>query len=155
MKMDTRPAYCLHDYPADGLKGRNGIGNILWKGVGTDAGGVIQCSLTRGYYLQGPKPLACAMWILANERKAESVMSREENVRSILTSSEVSQLPVRDRVGLVIQHLQWVVETYGKNIGVRFQTRQCAQRNRESDTLDQAKSGTHASAKTLHPAHLL
>ncbi len=30
-------------------------------------------------------------------------MSQEENVRSILTSSDVSQLPIRDRVGLVIQ----------------------------------------------------
>lgn len=30
-------------------------------------------------------------------------MSQEENVRFILTSSDVSQLPIRDRVGLVIQ----------------------------------------------------
>ena len=30
-------------------------------------------------------------------------MSQEENVRSILASSAVSQLPIRDRVGLVIQ----------------------------------------------------
>ena len=30
-------------------------------------------------------------------------MSQEETVRSILTSSEVSQLPLRDRVGLVVQ----------------------------------------------------
>jgi len=30
-------------------------------------------------------------------------MSQEENVRSILTASDVSQLPIRDRVGLAIQ----------------------------------------------------
>ena len=30
-------------------------------------------------------------------------MSQEENVRSILTSSDVSKLPIRDRVGLVIE----------------------------------------------------
>src|SRR5947209_16373426 len=30
-------------------------------------------------------------------------MSQEENVRTILTSSDVSQLPIRDRVGLVIE----------------------------------------------------
>src|SRR5437868_1460261 len=30
-------------------------------------------------------------------------MSQEENVRSILTSSDVSQLPIRERVGLVVQ----------------------------------------------------
>ena len=30
-------------------------------------------------------------------------MSQEEHVRSILTSADVSQLPVRDRVGLVIE----------------------------------------------------
>ena len=56
-----------------------------------------------GVLLTGTKPLACAMWILANDRKAESTMSQEETVRSILTSSDVSQLPLRDRVGLVVQ----------------------------------------------------
>ncbi len=56
-----------------------------------------------GVLLRGTKPLACAMWILTNERKAESDMSQDETVRSILTSSDASQLPVRDRVGLVIQ----------------------------------------------------
>ena len=30
-------------------------------------------------------------------------MSQEENVRSILTSADVSQLPIRGRVGLVIE----------------------------------------------------
>jgi F420-dependent oxidoreductase-like protein len=34
---------------------------------------------------------------------AESTMSQQENVRSMLTSSGVSQLPIRDRVGLAIQ----------------------------------------------------
>src|SRR5712692_6051746 len=43
------------------------------------------------------------MLILANERRIESAMSQEENVRTILTSSDVSQLPVRGRVGLAIQ----------------------------------------------------
>ncbi len=57
----------------------------------------------KGYYLRGPKPLACALWILANERRAENVMSKEENVRSILTSADVSQLPLRGCVGLVIE----------------------------------------------------
>jgi F420-dependent oxidoreductase-like protein len=56
-----------------------------------------------GVLLTESKPLACAMWILANDRKAESAMSQEENVRSVLTSSDVSQLPIRDRVGLVVQ----------------------------------------------------
>src|SRR5438067_11095722 len=41
--------------------------------------------------------------MLANERRIEIAMSQEENVRSILTSSDVSKLPIRDRVGLVIQ----------------------------------------------------
>src|SRR5205823_5087420 len=40
---------------------------------------------------------------LTNERKAESAMSQEETVHSILTASEVSHLPLRDRVGLVVQ----------------------------------------------------
>src|SRR5256885_1465576 len=43
------------------------------------------------------------MLILANERRIESAMSQEENVRTILTSEDVSQLPVRSRVGLAIQ----------------------------------------------------
>ena len=54
------------------------------------------CCLRRSY------PLACARGKFANERRAESVMSQEETVRSILTSSDVSQLPVRGRVGLVV-----------------------------------------------------
>src|SRR5204863_5390743 len=41
--------------------------------------------------------------MLANERRIESAMSHEENVRSILTSEDVSNLPVRGRVGLVIE----------------------------------------------------
>src|SRR5437764_1880223 len=41
--------------------------------------------------------------MLANERRIEIAMSQEENVRSILTSSDVSKLPIRDRVGLVIE----------------------------------------------------
>src|SRR5205809_4312670 len=41
--------------------------------------------------------------MLTNERRIESAMSQEENVRSILTSSDVSNLPVRGRVGLVIE----------------------------------------------------
>src|SRR6266516_3050731 len=43
------------------------------------------------------------MWIRAKERKVESAMSQGETVRSILTSADVSQLPLRDRVGLVIE----------------------------------------------------
>src|SRR5438874_6488651 len=41
--------------------------------------------------------------MLTNERRIESAMSQEENVRSVLTSSDVSNLPVRGRVGLVIE----------------------------------------------------
>src|SRR6266487_5579261 len=41
--------------------------------------------------------------MLTNERRIESAMSQEEYVRSILTSEDVSNLPVRGRVGLVIQ----------------------------------------------------
>src|SRR6266516_1498086 len=41
--------------------------------------------------------------MLVNERRIESAMSQEENVRSILTSEDVSNLPVRGRVGLVIE----------------------------------------------------
>src|SRR6266550_4827687 len=41
--------------------------------------------------------------MLTNERRIESAMSQERNVRSILTSSDVSNLPVRGRVGLVIE----------------------------------------------------
>src|SRR5947207_3265186 len=41
--------------------------------------------------------------MFANERRIEIAMSQEENVRSILTSSDVSKLPIRDRVGLVIE----------------------------------------------------
>src|SRR2546430_831932 len=41
--------------------------------------------------------------MFANERRIESAMYHEENVRSILTSSDVSNLPVRGRVGLVIE----------------------------------------------------
>jgi len=54
-----------------------------------------------GYYT-GTQPFACPMWILANERRIESAMSQEENVRTILTSSDFSQLPVRGRAGLAI-----------------------------------------------------
>src|SRR5881394_168143 len=43
------------------------------------------------------------MRILANERKEKHVMSQEEKVHTILTSTDISQLPVRGRVGLVIQ----------------------------------------------------
>src|SRR6266566_5085575 len=43
------------------------------------------------------------MWILANERRAESVMSQQENVRAMFTSSDISRLPIRERVGLVVQ----------------------------------------------------
>src|SRR6266568_1944692 len=43
------------------------------------------------------------MWILAKEREVESAMSEGETVRSILTSADVSQLPLRDRAGLVIE----------------------------------------------------
>jgi F420-dependent oxidoreductase-like protein len=56
-----------------------------------------------GILLTEIKPLAYATWILANERRAQSVMSQEENVRPILSSSDISQLPIRERVGLVIQ----------------------------------------------------
>jgi len=41
--------------------------------------------------------------LLANERRAENAMTQQENARTILTSSDVSQLPIRERVGLVIQ----------------------------------------------------
>src|SRR5437868_8743200 len=41
--------------------------------------------------------------MLTNERRIESAMSQEENARSILTSEDVSNLPVRGRVGLVIE----------------------------------------------------
>src|SRR6266581_544483 len=41
--------------------------------------------------------------MFANERRIESAMSQEENVRSILTSEDVSNLPARGRVGLVIE----------------------------------------------------
>src|SRR6266571_6588327 len=41
--------------------------------------------------------------MFANERRIESAMSQEENVRSILTSEDVSNLLVRGRVGLVIE----------------------------------------------------
>ena len=63
---------------------------------------MIQCYLTRGTTYRVQPPLACAVWSLANERKAESAMSQEETVRSILTSADVSQSPIRDRVGLVL-----------------------------------------------------
>jgi F420-dependent oxidoreductase-like protein len=43
------------------------------------------------------------MRILANERRIENAMAQEEHVRSILTSEDVSNLPVRGRVGLVIE----------------------------------------------------
>ena len=51
----------------------------------------------------GTKLLAYAMCMLANERRGKSAMSQEEHVHSIFTSSDVSQLPIRERVGLVIQ----------------------------------------------------
>src|SRR5205823_3927631 len=41
--------------------------------------------------------------MFANERRIEIAMSQEENVRSILTSEDVSHLLVRGRVGLVIE----------------------------------------------------
>ena len=53
------------------------------------------------YYLRDHTPYT--MWILANERRIKSAMSQEENVSTILTSSDVSQLPVRGRAGLAIQ----------------------------------------------------
>jgi F420-dependent oxidoreductase-like protein len=37
------------------------------------------------------------------EEREKKNMSQEENVRSILTSADVSQLPIRDRAGLVIE----------------------------------------------------
>jgi F420-dependent oxidoreductase-like protein len=43
------------------------------------------------------------MRILANERRIENAMAQEEHVRSIFTSEDVSNLPVRGRVGLVIE----------------------------------------------------
>jgi len=43
------------------------------------------------------------MWMLANERRAESAKSQQETVRSMLTSADVAQLPIRDRAGLVIE----------------------------------------------------
>src|SRR6266702_3755941 len=57
--------------------------------------------IDKQYYLRDRTPYI--MRILANERRIESAMSQEENVRTILTSSDVSQLPVRGRVGLDIQ----------------------------------------------------
>src|SRR5947209_12556292 len=64
--------------------------------------GVIQCSLTTSITYGDYTPRA--MWILANERKkGGSAMSQEKNICSILTSSDVAQLPIRDRVGLVVQ----------------------------------------------------
>jgi len=64
--------------------------------------GMIQCYLKRST-LTGTDLLVYAMWILANERKAKRVLSQEETVLTILTSTHVSQLPICDRVGLVIE----------------------------------------------------
>jgi F420-dependent oxidoreductase-like protein len=41
--------------------------------------------------------------MFANERRIEIAMSQEDSVRSILTSEDVSNLPIRGRVGLVIE----------------------------------------------------
>ena len=38
-----------------------------------------------------------------DERRVQSTLSQEENVHAMLTSSDVSLLPIRDRVGLVVQ----------------------------------------------------
>ncbi len=54
-----------------------------------------------GYYLRGLSRLP--MKILPNERRVGSAMFQEENVRSIFTSADVAQLPIRERVGLVIE----------------------------------------------------
>src|SRR5574340_1186048 len=43
------------------------------------------------------------MFIRVNERRIGIAMSQEENVRSILTSDDVSTLSMRERVGLVIE----------------------------------------------------
>src|SRR5487761_640620 len=40
---------------------------------------------------------------LVDERRVQSTLSQEENVHAMLTSSDVSLLPIRDRVGLVVQ----------------------------------------------------
>src|ERR1019366_582594 len=48
-----------------------------------------------------------------------------------------------------------MVDTYGKNLGVRFQGRQRADRNRQSDALDRVEPMVQAGAQTLHSAFLL
>src|SRR6266849_5322506 len=62
--------------------------------------GMIQCYLTRGTTRREHTSSICT---LVDERRAESTMSQEENVRAMLTSSDVAQLPVREHVGLAIQ----------------------------------------------------
>src|SRR2546421_3881691 len=54
-----------------------------------------------GYYLRGLSRLP--MKILPNERRVGSAMSQEESVRTIFTSADVAQLPIRERVGLLIE----------------------------------------------------
>jgi hypothetical protein len=56
-----------------------------------------------GYHFQRPTLLAFPKRILAHERRAENAMTQQEKVRPILTSSDVSQRPIRERVGLLIQ----------------------------------------------------
>src|SRR5271154_3028182 len=48
-----------------------------------------------------------------------------------------------------------MVEAYRLNLGVRFQGRQCADRNGEGDALDHTEPMVQACAKALHSAFLL
>src|SRR5208282_4677788 len=60
----------------------------------------------------------------------------------------------RGHVRDVIQLLHGMVDVYGKNLGVRFQSRQRAYRNGESDALDHAEPVVQARAQALHSSFL-
>ena len=54
----------------------------------------------KGYYSQGAYFFNLDA---LDERRAESIMSQQQTVRSMLTSSDIARLPVSERVGLAIQ----------------------------------------------------
>jgi hypothetical protein len=59
----------------------------------------------KGYYLQGAYLFNLDP---GDERRAASTMSQQENVRAMFTSSDISRLPVRERVGLAIQAADFI-----------------------------------------------
>src|ERR1022692_4760399 len=78
----------------------------------------------------------------------------DANPRSVVTRIPGCR-DARGYIADVIQSLHGMVDAYGKNLGVRLQSRQRTYRNRQSDALDQVESVVQAGAEMLHSAFLL